>query len=84
MYSLETSLVEWKHGILEELGDVHIVLGNFLSGMETKNLGEMLETMASLGNFLSGMETPSSSLHPGPCPSLGNFLSGMETSRQKC
>ena len=54
-------------------------LGNFLSGMETRDEPSDSTGCPCLGNFLSGMETFLQSGQFIPTVPLGNFLSGMET-----
>ena len=56
-FALETSLVEWKHGMTIASVLRAYILGNFLSGMETSALLETIRPQPPLGNFLSGMET---------------------------
>ena len=45
--ALKPSLVEWKLYLDEQSGNDDRNLETFLSGMETKDLGEMVETTAS-------------------------------------
>ena len=77
--TLETSLVEWKHGDIKIGWCGPPGFGNFLSGMETEALRGLLSVPPSLGNFLSGMETVRRVRGRPAEVHLGNFLSGMET-----
>ena len=49
--------MEWKRIYYQGAVLSDFVLGNFLSGMETRALLEKKREVQSLGNFLSGMET---------------------------
>ena len=54
---LETSLVEWKRYRVSGNIPDFLILGNFLSGMETFAADRRPGRRICLGNFLSGMET---------------------------
>ena len=64
IYSLETSLVEWKPVFRASTASTSSPLGNFLSGMETSTSAPCPLRPRCLGNFLSGMETPATPRPP--------------------
>ena len=71
--------MEWKPPRGQEHDSGTLLLGNFLSGMETRQKDSSKKRYPNLGNFLSGMETSILQELLAYRQRLGNFLSGMET-----
>ena len=79
-FTLETSLVEWKHAHLALDVDKKYPLETSLVEWKLLRRSERYSAWLYLGNFLSGMETLLRRYSPFLTVHLGNFLSGMETS----